>query len=368
MGNFVSTLVRRSSGALPLDSSSPRGDGDRFEVRHGVTVLCTGGVEYRGPEYGYGTSPRIVTGQEFESLLAKHAARANGENPPPLPRSVAMILCVGPAEKYCGRICCTTALKNALALKRLNPGAGVTVLYRDIRTYGFKERLYTAAREAGVVFFRYDDAHRPEVRAVNGGPPEIRAWDLVLGREVMLRPDMLVLSNPVVPSPAAQELSDKLKVQLDMNGFFLEAHVKLRPVDFASDGIFMAGLGHYPKLLEESIVQAQAAAARAARLLAHDTIATGGKIAVVDQPRCVGCLTCVRLCPYGAPRIEAERSGVGGILGAAKVEAALCQGCGLCAAACPAGAIDLMHYTEAQVLAKVDALFDPRWHAEAARP
>jgi heterodisulfide reductase subunit A-like polyferredoxin len=185
---------------------------------------------------------------------------------------------------------------------------------------------------------------------------EIRVWEEVLGREITLQPDMLVLSNPVVPAPAAQEMSERLKVQLDGNGFFLEAHAKLRPIDFASDGLFMAGLAHYPKFLDESIVQAQAAAARAATLLAHDTITTGGKIACIDPSLCVACLTCVRICAYGVPRIDGELTGVGGIEGAAKIEPALCQGCGLCAAACPAGAIQLMHYTDAQVMSKVDAL------------
>jgi heterodisulfide reductase subunit A-like polyferredoxin len=270
-----------------------------------------------------------------------------------------MILCVGPADEYCARICCTTALKNALVLKKLNPAAQVTVIYKDIRTYGFKERLYTQARDSGVLFVQYDDETRPEV-AVDHGDSAVHVcvWDSVLGRELELSPDMLMLSNPIVPSRAAQELSDKLKVQLDVNGFFLEAHVKLRPVDFASEGIFMAGIGHYPKLLDESIVQSQAAAARAAALLSHDTITTGGKVAVVDPSICVGCLTCVRSCPYTAPRIDAGMAGVGDIPGAARIEAALCQGCGICAASCPAGAIEMLHSTSEQMVANIDALFE----------
>jgi heterodisulfide reductase subunit A len=167
-----------------------------------------------------------------------------------------------------------------------------------------------------------------------------------------------MLSNPIVPSQAAQELSERLKVQLDVNGFFLEAHVKLRPVDFSTEGIFMAGLGHYPKLLDESIVHAQAAAARAAALLSHDTITTGGKVAVVDASICVGCLTCVRSCPYAAPRIDQELTGVGDIPGAATIEAVLCRGCGICAALCPAGAIDMLHSTNEQMMANFDALFE----------
>ncbi len=334
MGHFTSTL------------GSPDGEGERATVSHGVAVLATGGVEYRGAEYGYGTDPRILTQSEFEQKLA------DGETP----REVAVIQCVGPADRYCARICCTTALKNALVLKRRNPRARVTVMYKDIRTYGFKERLYTQALDAGVVFFRYDDSRPPEV-STSAGSLQVVVFDEILARDVAISPDYLVLSTPVVPSPAARELSDRLKVPVDMDGFFMEAHVKLRPVDFLSEGLFMAGTAHYPKLLEETLVHARAAAARAGALISHDTITVGGRVAEVDPALCVGCLTCVRSCSYSAPRISDALTGVGGIAGAARIEAALCQGCGLCAAQCPAGAIQLRHYTDAQVRAKVDALF-----------
>ena len=354
MGNFTSTLA-------PTDEN--RQANECIQLQHGVVILATGGKEYRGDEYGYGTSQQVVTGQEFEKLLATHDMGLAKAQNQALPDSLVMILCVGPADKYCARICCTTALKNALALKKLNPAAQVTVLYKDIRTYGFKERLYTKARESGVVFIQYDDDNPPDVRIdqngdQNGQPLQVSIWESIIGKEIVLKPDMLMLSNPIIPSSAAGELSDRLKIQLDTNGFFLEAHVKLRPVDFASEGMFMAGIAHYPKLLDESIVQAQAAAARAATLLSHDTITTGGKIAIVNQDLCVGCLTCVRSCVYGAPRIRPDLSGIGDILGAANIEAALCQGCGVCAAACPAGAIEMMHSTTEQMMAKIDALFE----------
>jgi heterodisulfide reductase subunit A-like polyferredoxin len=349
MGDFTSTL--ESVTERQKESS-------RIQVHHGATILATGGTEYRGDEYAYGTSKNIVTGLDFEQLLARHDRGELKDGDPALPNSLAMILCVGPADKYCARICCTTALKNALVLKKLNPAAQVTVIYKDIRTYGFKERLYTQARESGVLFIQYDDENQPEVTvAHDNGDVRVSIWESILGRKVTLNPDMLMLSNPIVPSRAAQELSERLKVQLDVNGFFLEAHIKLRPVDFSSEGIFMAGLGHYPKLLDESIVQSQAAAARAAALLSHDTITTGGKVAVVDPSICVGCLTCVRSCPYAAPRIDEQIAGVGNILGAARIEAVLCQGCGICAAACPAGAIDMRHSTNEQMMANIDALF-----------
>jgi len=350
VGNFVSRLG---------------GNGREFEVRHGATIVATGGREYRGREYGCGNDPRIITQQEFEGLLANPQSAIRN------PQSVVMIQCVGPAARYCSRICCTTALKNALKLKELNPAAQVTVLFKDIRTYGFKERLYTQAREAGVLFVHYDDEHEPQVEVTNhksqinnrqsaiGNHLVVRAWEPMLGQELVLTPDLVVLSTPIVPAEGARELANRLKVPMDLDGFFLEAHIKLRPVDFASDGIFMAGLAHYPKFLDETIVQAQAAAARAAAILAQDTLMSSARVAVVDQAKCVGCLTCVRLCPYNAPKVKATFTGVGGVSGAAYVEPAACHGCGTCAAECPARAIQLLHYTDLQMLTKVDSLFVP---------
>jgi heterodisulfide reductase subunit A len=340
---------------------------DGTEIRHGVTLVATGGQEHRGDEYLYGTDPRIVTQQQFEALLAGPAADR------PRLESVVMIQCVGPAERYCGRICCAMAFKNALRLKALHPGAEVTVLYRDIRVYGFGERQYTEARRQGVRLVRYDFERKPSVQItcpdLSDGPdagaadavrpPDdllVRAWDSVLGRELELRPDLLVLSTPLVPSAGAKELGSMLKVPVDADGFFLEAHVKLRPVDFASEGFFLAGAAHYPKLLEETIVQAQAAASRAASILARPALAVGGAVAVVEPSRCTGCLTCVRICPYGVPRIMTNVTGVGDIAGAAHIEAAICQGCGICASECPARAINVLNYRDDQVMANVGAL------------
>ncbi len=351
MGNFTTWLQ---------DSK-----GREVQVGHGVTILATGASEYHGQEYEYSANPRVLTGLEFEGLMAKAAGQiqsligraadawdALGEE---LPDEVVMILCIGPAERYCGRICCTTALKNAMTLKRLKPTARVTVLYKDIRTYGFRERLYTEARQAGVLFVRYDDQNRPEVRSQNGSL-EIRIRDPNLGRQLALRPDLLMLSTPAVPPEDAHELATQFKVSLDMDGFFLEAHVKLRPVDFASDGLFMAGMAHYPKFLDETIVQAQAAASRAARVLSLPTLTAGGIVAQVDFDKCVGCLTCVRVCPFGVPQVIDDHMGVGGIVGAAYIEPTVCQGCGTCAAECPAKAIQVAHYRDDQIMAKLDVL------------
>jgi heterodisulfide reductase subunit A-like polyferredoxin len=185
----------------------------------------------------------------------------------------------------------------------------------------------------------------------------LKIHDPILGRNIELHPDLLVLSTPIVPSEGTRQLASKLKISTDMDGFFLEAHVKLRPVDFSADGVFMAGMAHYPKFLDETIAQAQAAASRAASILAQDTMLTNARVAQVDAEKCVGCLTCVRICPYEVPQIRDDFTGVGSILGAAFVEPAICHGCGTCAAECPAQAIQLMHYTDAQTLRKVDALF-----------
>ncbi len=323
----------------------------RREITHGAAILATGGQEYRGAEYGYGANPRILSQQELEWRLANQPDGLRHI------RSVVMVQCVGPAEQFCSRICCTVALKNALALKTVAPDAQVLILYRDIRTYGFGERLYTRTREAGVLFVRYDDAHKPEV-AVGAAESDIcvQVWEPILQRPLRLQPDMLVLSMPVVPQADAAQTAALFKVPLDNDGFFLEAHVKLRPVDFNTDGVFMAGMAHYPKLLDETLIQAQAAAARAARILSRDTLTGGGQVAVVDAALCTGCLTCVRICPFGVPQIQPNLTGVGHIMGAAYIETAVCQGCGICVSECPARAIQLMHYTDDQMQAKVNAL------------
>jgi len=348
---YLNTEVKETDG-FQGNFTSKLASGDQIaEVQHGVIIMATGGVEYKGPEYGYGKDPRILTQLEFEARLA-------GETDPP--DSVVMIQCVGPAEQFCSRLCCTTALKNALKLKELNPNAEVTIAYRDIRTYGFKERLYTEARRAGVRFVHFDFDRKPQVELPDeqtDSPLTIRMQDPILGRDLELTPDLLVLSTPVVAPKGTRELASLLKLSVDMDGFFLEAHAKLRPVDFAADGVYMAGSAHYPKLLDETIAQAQAAASRASLILSQETMLTNARVAVIDPLKCVGCLTCVRVCPYSVPKVTSDFTGVGDITGAAYVEPAVCHGCGTCASECPARAIQLMHYTDAQTLAKVDALF-----------
>jgi heterodisulfide reductase subunit A-like polyferredoxin len=361
-GGFKGNFTSRVQGAIEQ------------EIQHGVTIVATGGVEYKGREYSYGKDPRIVTQLEFEAQLG-HWPTGQLVNSLPIaqlpiaqwPNNIVMIQCVGPGEKFCSRLCCSTALKNALKIKELNPNAEVTILFRDIRTYGFKERLYTAARRAGIRFIRFDFDHKPEVEIKDQGSGissqqsaiVVRVHEPILNRDLELQPDRLVLSTPIVPPRNAHELAARLKVPLDADGFFLEAHPKLRPVDFASDGLFMAGVAHYPKFLDETIAQAQAAAARAAIILSQDSVLTNARVAVVDQTKCVGCLTCVRACPYDVPKVKANFTGIGNIVGAAYIEPAMCQGCGVCAAECPAKAIQLMHYRDAEMLPKIDAVFSP---------
>jgi heterodisulfide reductase subunit A-like polyferredoxin len=217
-------------------------------------------------------------------------------------------------------------------------------------TYGFREQFYTEARRRGVIFMRYDEHHMPQVSHEADGRLEVRAWEQVFGREMVLSPDMVVLSMAIVPSEGIAELAETLTVPLSVEGFFQEAHLKMRPMDFMDEGIFMAGMAHYPKFIEEAIINAQAAAGRAITLLSKEPLYYGGPVAVVDPEKCVGCLTCVRTCPFEIPKVQNEYTGVGGIVGAAYIEPALCQGCGTCTAECPAKAIQLMAYLDAQLM------------------
>jgi heterodisulfide reductase subunit A-like polyferredoxin len=239
-------------------------------------------------------------------------------------------------------------VKNAIALKERDPSRPVYVWFKEMRTFGFLEEHYTRARELGVIFTRYDNEHLPEVNA--NGAVQVAYRDPHLGRDVALPLDLLVLAAPSVAASGAGDLGKMLKVPLTAEGFFLEAHVKLRPVDFGSEGIFLCGAAHYPKGLDEAISQGYAAAARAAAILAKPVIKAGGVVAEVDEDKCAACLTCVRVCPYEVPVIDPASK-------KAKIEAAACQGCGVCVSECPVKAIVLHHYTDAQIFAKEEALF-----------
>jgi heterodisulfide reductase subunit A-like polyferredoxin len=340
VGNFSST-IQDESGLLST-------------IEHGVTIVATGGQEYRGADYGYGTDPRIISQSEFEKILAIDQGLLSEAYKPEVDlqdaKTIAMIQCVGPAEEYCARTCCNVAINNALLLKRMYPDHQIIILYRDIRTYGFYERIYQEARSEGVIFLQYDKDHKPSINLKEDEAKiRISTTDTILDQSLELEVDLLVLSMPIIPAEGNRNLATTLKVPVDGDGWFLEAHVKLRPVEFASDGIYLAGVAHYPKMLEESIAQAQAAASRSATILANPERMAGGSIAQVDPELCVGCLTCVRVCPFEIPSISIDLEGVGGIAGAAYIEPSVCQGCGTCSAACPAGAIELLHYRHDQL-------------------
>ncbi|MFZ5586502.1 MAG: FAD-dependent oxidoreductase [Thermodesulfobacteriota bacterium] len=319
--------------------------GDREQsFEHGALIVATGAEPYRPAEYGYGDDPRVVTQLEFHEALGRGAEALAGV------KGVVMIQCVGsrePEHPYCSRICCTQAVANAIAVKRADPSVQVAVLYRDLRTFSLKELLYREARQLGVLFVRFDVATPPQVEFDESGLT-VRVRDQILGEELELAAERLVLSAAVRPNPASAPLAAALKLPRDADGFFMEAHLKLRPVDFVSAGCFVAGSAHAPKFLEEVVAQAQAAAARAAGVLAQDQMLVGGEVAVVDAERCVACLTCVRTCPYGVPRINQE--------GVAYIDPAACQGCGNCASACPRKLIQVQHHRDDQVLAKLMAL------------
>ena len=318
--------------------------GDRtVEVGGGAVIVATGGAPYEPTEYSYPQSDSIITHLELEEKLEDPRFAAGL-------KQVVMIQCVGSREEehlYCSRVCCGESVKNALAIKQANPDAGVFVLFRDMRTYGFDELYYQKAREAGVIFIRFDPERKPEVSLQEG--LRVTVLDDVLGRSIEFNPDLLVLAAAIRPHPEAGAVSQALKVPLNADGFFLEAHMKLRPLDFGTEGIFLAGLAHAPKTMAESISQAKGAAARAATVICNPFLFRSGVISEVDQQSCAGCLTCVRMCPYDVPAINEE--------GVAYIEPASCQGCGICASACPRKAIFTRHYRDDQITPKVDVLF-----------
>jgi heterodisulfide reductase subunit A len=314
------------------------------QIEHGVAIIATGGEEYKPEEYLYGQDKRVMTQQELEGKIAQDEINLGNVN------EVVMIQCVGsriPERPYCSRLCCSAAIKNALKIKGKNPHVNVFILYRDIRTYGLLEEYYTHARKAGIIFIRYDLDEKPEVNLENGAI-KVSVNDPALGERVILSPQLLVLSSAIVPREN-EELATLMKLQRTQEGFFLEAHMKLRPVDFATEGIYLCGLAHSPKPLDESLSQSAAAVSRACTLLSHDTVSVGGMVARVEAEKCAVCLTCVRVCPYDVPFINEE--------GVAQIDAAKCQGCGSCAAECPGKAIQLQHCEDTQILAKSIALF-----------
>lgn len=322
---------------------------DGRTIEHGAVIVATGGAPHAPDEYMLGAHSQVLTQYGLEERLAK------GEIDLRKNATVAMIQCVGSRNDerpYCSRICCSAAVKNALELKRKRPDVNVVVLYREMRTYGQRELAYQEAREAGVLFARYEPDDPPTVESAS---PElvVSFKDMTTGRNVRLPVDLLALSTGIAPSEGNLKVSELAKIPLNMDGFFLEAHLKLRPVDFASEGLFLCGVAHSPKPLEENISQALAAAGRAATVLSRNYLPVGGQISVVDIRKCASCLTCVKVCPYGAPRVV-DKSGKHRV----EIDAAKCMGCGSCAADCPAKAIQLQHFLDGQITAAIDAMVE----------
>ncbi len=320
---------------------------EREDINAGVIIVATGAQEYRPTEFLYGQDKRIVTQIELEERLAAGSLDA---------KKIAIIQCVGSRNTetpYCSRTCCATALRNAIALKKLNPRAEVYVFHKDIRTMGFREELYKEAGERGINFVRFPEDSSPEVTK-DGDQIRVKAKDQILGEDIIVRPDLLVLSTGIRPNPDNEELAKMLKVPMSKDGFFLEAHMKLRPLDFATEGIFLAGEAHWPKFPEEIIAQATGASARAITIISKNELTGTAFVPVVDQTKCKACGTCEEVCAYKAVNIVEISPGIS----KASVNPVLCKGCGGCAAVCPTGAITSTHFTDKQLLAAAKSILN----------
>ncbi|MBU3949755.1 MAG: FAD-dependent oxidoreductase [Proteobacteria bacterium] len=333
IGNFTTTL---KSANNPLDTKV---------INHGAAILATGGKEYKPHEYFYGKNPKILTHFDLD------AAVRNNDKALKDSKIAVFIQCVGSRTEeraYCSRVCCIHSIKSALILKKLNPEMQIFIIYRDIRTYGLREDLYKEARQQGIRFIRYNKDNPPVIDSDNGQELKLTVKDHILQRPIEMNPDLVVLAAAILPNEN-KTLFEHFKVPANSDGFLVEAHAKLRPVDFASEGLFLAGIAHYPKSIDESIAQAKAAVSRAMRIVSKNTIAVDSVIASVNPDRCAACLTCVRTCPYNVPRVGEE--------GYAIIEPSDCHGCGCCVSECPGKAITLKHFTDDQINAKTDALF-----------
>jgi heterodisulfide reductase subunit A len=336
VGNFV-TKVKSDRGVT--------------EIKHGATVIAIGTDLYQPTEYLYGEDDRVMTHLELEERLAKGDEKViNAE-------SLVMIQCVGCRNEdrnYCSRICCSESVKNALKLKEINPKMDIYILFRDMRTYGFNEDYYREAADKDVKFIRYEPQEKPEVKAGESdeGRPVLKVTlpDYILGDKLEIDADIVTLAAAILPSAGSKEVAQLFKVALGPDGFFQEAHVKLRPVEFGADGVYLCGMAHYPKHIPEAINQAYGAAGRALTLLSHDIVTVSGSVCEVNERECMGCGQCLSVCTYGAIELRETRQGK-----KAGVNPVLCKGDGLCNAKCPTGAIQLKHFTDEEMFAQIDA-------------
>jgi len=316
------------------------------EVEFGAAVVATGAVESRPTEYLYGEHPAVVTQHSLEErIMAGDPALKELKN-------AVFIQCVGSRcdeRPYCSKICCSGSVRLSERLKEINPDVKTYIINRDLRTYGLLEKYYEASRRSGTIFLRYDTEAKPAVEA-EGDRLTVTVRDPVLDEDVTIPADLLCLAAAIDAGESNKEIQQLFKLTINSYGYFVEAHMKLRPVDFVTEGVFMAGLAHYPKPIDESIAQATAAAQRASILLSRKEMTFPGVISKVQPEKCAVCLTCVRLCPYGAPFINEDHK--------AEIVPALCQGCGICSSVCPAAAIELQHFTSEQVFQEIDALLE----------
>ncbi|MBI5446374.1 MAG: CoB--CoM heterodisulfide reductase iron-sulfur subunit A family protein, partial [Deltaproteobacteria bacterium] len=336
VGNFVTTVD--SEGAV-------------YDIKHGAAVIATGAEEIRPAEYLYGVDDRVVTNLELEEQIAAGNEAVTGAE------SLVMIQCVGCRQEdrnYCARICCSHSIKNALKLKEVNPQMDIYVLFRDMRTYGFREDFYREASGKDVKFIRYEPQDKPEVEAVDEDGKHIlrvTVTDPILGKKLQLDADWISLAAGVAPSGGNKRISQLFQVALGPDDWFKEAHVKLRPVEFGADGVYLCGTAHYPKHLQESVNQAFGAAGRVVTLLSNDTVVASGSVCAVDEKKCISCGACITVCAYGAISFYETPDGR-----KATVNPVLCKGDGICNAVCATSAISLKHFTDEELMTQIDAL------------
>jgi heterodisulfide reductase subunit A len=343
---YAGTVVEKTSGFIGDFDVTVRANGESSNLKVGTIVVATGAEELKpGSLYRYSELPNVVTQLEFEERFKAGAD---------LPRSVAIINCVGariPQRTYCGRFCCTTAIKNAIWLKEQDPETSVYVLHRDMMAYGVAiEEFYRRAMELGVRFVRYDVESPPQVLG-DGRAEAIKVQHQLMGKEVVLPADLVVLTTPLVARDDNEELSKMLKVPLGSEGFFLEAHLKLRPIEFSTDGVYVCGAARYPCNIPESVSQAYAAAAKASIPIREGLVRVEAITAVCDERKCSACGNCVEVCPFGAIELQEGRWGK-----AAHVNPAQCKGCGCCVASCPSGAMQQRGFNDRQLLSMIGAL------------
>jgi heterodisulfide reductase subunit A len=348
---YTNAVITEAGGYIGSFNTTVKSDRGVQEIKHGATVIAVGADVYEPSEYLYGVDDRVLTHLELEAKISHSDEDVVNAS------SLAMIQCVGCRNEdrdYCSRVCCSESVKNALDLKSINPAMDIYILYRDLRTYGFAEDYYRKASEMDVKFIRYEPEDGPEVTAseAEGGRAVLKVAtpDHVLGKKIEIDADIVVLAAAMIPPAGSSEVSRQFKVALNPDGFFQEAHVKLKPVEFAADGVYLCGTAHYPKLISEAIEQALGAAGRVLTLLAHDTVTASGSVCQVTEKACIGCGQCVAACTYGAIELSKTRQGEKAV-----VNPVLCKGCGLCCSKCPTLAIQLKHFTDDEIMAQIDA-------------